>query len=323
MEAEVEVESGLSHPLREPQVRRGVVDRVAAHDDQEIDQSPVQVVRQLGQRRGVVDRPRRQRGRVEDGLADDAEVVVNGMGKQVNGGRLAVSGHDNHGPGGRADRKSLATRRIHFAASAGRSPAAGAALPLNSAARARANASMSPAQGKPVIGLGARVGQRRLDHVQPVHVRLAGVVIVRPQPPTRHELGDVADAAGAPQPRQSASGDSTTSAVRTLVEVVKAIVGVKGFAVGRRGGAVGGVAGQRLVLMPFFLGKLLENAFDLVAERRRHDRFGQQAQPGPRRGRCLSRAPRRAARASSQVAVSPRRVTLWERSGSYSVSTEA
>ncbi len=141
---------------------------------------------------------------------------------------------------------------------------------------------MSPAQGQPVVGLGPGGGQRRLDHVQAVHVRLAGGVLIRPHPPPRDELGDVPDAARAAAAEEvRVERHHHVGNPRVLVKVVKPVVGVERFAVSRHRGAVGGVAGQRLVLVPFRLGKFLEDAFDdLIAERRRHDGLGQQAQPG-------------------------------------------
>ena len=82
--------------------RRGV-DRIAAQDQQHLDlpRAPCRSISSR-ERRGLIDRLGFDRGGVDDGLADVAQVVVDGVGQQVDGGRLPIAGHDERSGRGAA-----------------------------------------------------------------------------------------------------------------------------------------------------------------------------------------------------------------------------
>ena len=83
--------------LGEAEIRRGVIDRVAADDDEEVDQACLHVCHQLAQRRHVIDRPRLDGIGVEDGGADVTQGMIHGMRQGVHDGRLLLASDDDAG----------------------------------------------------------------------------------------------------------------------------------------------------------------------------------------------------------------------------------
>ena len=111
-QAEVKAERHVLQALREPEIRRRGVHRIAAHDDEHLDALLVHVLDQLAQRLHVIDRPDSDGVGVDHGLADVAKVLIDGVGQEVDRGRLAVAGHDD----GRSGKARLVPLRARFRA---------------------------------------------------------------------------------------------------------------------------------------------------------------------------------------------------------------
>ena len=81
--------------VRKMKVGGGVVDRVAAEDDQKLDFARVHVVYELAKRRDLVYRVRLDGFDVFDRFADVVQRVIHAVGKRMNDRRLVISRDDN------------------------------------------------------------------------------------------------------------------------------------------------------------------------------------------------------------------------------------
>ena len=179
--------------LGEVQVRRRSVDRVAAEDHEHFDPPSLHVLHEFAQRSRAVARLGVDGDRVGHGLADVAEMIVQGVRQQMDDGRLAVSGQ--HQAAAAMGIEVLGDRGNPFFP-AGRPPGRPAATP-SFAATARASPSISPARKRqPMVGLGPGATDGRFDHVQAVHLAPCGVLRRGPHPPPRHEVGRIAEVSG-------------------------------------------------------------------------------------------------------------------------------
>ena len=117
----------------------------------------------------LIDGLRFERLGVDHRLADVAQVIVDRMGQQMDGGRLPVAGEDDaRGRGALAGR--WRRRRSTFAAR-GTAAVPNRQTPKPAAiARARLSISLR-AQRQAMVGLGPGAADARLDHIQPVHLR--------------------------------------------------------------------------------------------------------------------------------------------------------
>lgn len=130
------------------------------------------------------------------------------------------------------------------------------------------------AHGQAVVGLGARVGDRRLDRVQAVHLRPPRVRRGGPHAPPSHEVGDITEVAGA-------TGQEIGVEREDNVGVAEVVAGVDVRAEGLHRAAVGGVVAERLVLVPLRVGQGAEQVRELLPQRRRDDGLRQDTQAGP------------------------------------------
>ena len=88
-------ERHLGHGVLEVEVRRRVVNGIAAEHDQRLDCAGVHVGDELAQGLELVHRRHFQRIGDGDGRADVAELLVEGHGQRVHGRRLVVAGNDD------------------------------------------------------------------------------------------------------------------------------------------------------------------------------------------------------------------------------------
>ena len=197
----------------EIEVRRGIVGRVSAEDDQGVDGAGVHVSDQLAERADLVGRPRVHPSDEFDRLADVAESVVDQVGERVNLGRLRLAGNN----------QALAAMGSQVACQRG-DPAGVAGEPVREfAARPAARLSALSARGdglckqgdiprrngQPVIGRGAGEGRRAARR------RTGGSSSCRAR--RRRPRAAPANARASlsrpgPRARKSASSDTITSA---------------------------------------------------------------------------------------------------------------
>ena len=250
--------------------------------------------------------------RVGHRLAHVAKVLVEHVRQQVDDRRLAVSGQNQAAAaiglevlGHRGDPVletiRIAARRRHTAARRHaelRGDRPGQPLDLPGPQR------------QAMVGLGAGAAHGRFDHVQPIHPRRCGLLRRGPHAPPGHEVGRVAEV---PRTALQEVGIQRQHHVG-LAEIVNR---VDRFAKRHLRPVPGHIAVDRLVDVPFCLGQVFQQGFDLprrASARRWFRSTG--ADPAPRCCRCFCMASRMPASASPQVRVWPRWVDVWERSGS-------
>ena len=108
-----------------------------------------------------------------------------------------------------------------------------------------------------MVGLGAGATYGRFDHVQPIHPCRGGILRQGPHPPPRHEVGRVAEVPGTALQEVGIQREHHVG----LAEIVNR---VDRFAKRHLRPAPGHIPMDRLVDVPFCLGQVFQEGFDLL-----------------------------------------------------------
>ena len=169
-------------------------------------------------------------------------------------------------------------------------PPAARATPSFAATRPGQPLDLAGPQRQPMIGLGPGATDGRFDHVQAIHCALCGVFRRRPHAPPIHEVGRIAEVSRTALQKVGIQREHHVG----LAEIVD---WVDRLAERHLRPAPSHVAMDRLVDVPFCLGQVLQQVFELFGRASARRSF-RSAAAGRRRGllRCFCMASRIAGR---------------------------
>ena len=289
VQAQVDPQADLAagECLGEVEIGRSVVGRVAPEDDERVDGTGVDVAAQLAQRADLIGRAFINARQVLDGLAHVAQRMVDQVGQRVNLLRLRVA-RDHQAPS--AGALQVAHHRIDPFVVLGE-PIRKRDLDRRGRPADTNRTGDGPddrgyvlrRNGQPVIGRGAGDGRRALDGVQPVHGN-RGRGVIRPATEdiiarrllrlaTRGEGPRILEPARSPRQKIGVESDDH-------IGLVQMIDRLHLFAERLPAAGVNGVTCDGLIGMPLRLRELLLQPPELVGQRGRGDRLGQDPQAG-------------------------------------------
>ncbi len=256
------------HGVRKVEIGGGVVGGIASENNQQIDFAAAHVGDEFFDRLGLVDRIGVDRVGIENRLAEIAELGVDRMGESVKGRRLVVANENDARsgvalqllPGPRDQSTVISTARLLRADSRHGDDFVNPQLRRQGTSQ---NLSLVRPYRKAMIRLGSRRRRRALDHVQAVHGRI-GIAAAG-------EVADVFHVAGESGVEEvGVEGDD-------YVGLREIVAGLDRLAEGQLRAFEDVVAIHRLVDVPLGLRINLQEVAQLVGERGRRNRWGQNA----------------------------------------------